>query len=374
MNSDTDNHDKHEAIADRFGRTTDPLAEYDADFRAMEHEDGVDPFELFLDEQVRNRDHSDDYIKNRERHVRQFRDFMSEHYDRHPACASTRHAMEWARPFLDDGCTKGTVAKKLSTLQLAYTYFGNEPNFPHKTDFNPFGSAKGKIDLSKEAPEDPRPIPMSELRDVIQNDIRHIRDRALIVTGFKTLLRASEVCNIKISEIHIANSELQDHYPEMGTHPALDGRPNALYVPHDRERNKRDRPTIIPLDDELRRVLLQYLLVRSDNGEPWLFLSKTKGLKMDHTNVNDRWKEYFRPRYGPTDRFRGVSSHYGRHFGTTWFKIEQDWPRDLVKYLRGDIQSGGEIRSTRDAIDSYIHTYYEDIEDRYRREIFKFLI
>jgi integrase/recombinase XerD len=129
---------------------------------------------------------------------------------------------------------------------------------------------------------------MTELQDVIQNDVRHIRDRALIITGFKTLLRASEVCNIKISEVHIANSELQDHYPEMGTHPALDGRPNALYVPHDWERNKRDRPTIIPLDDELRRVLLQYLLVRPDNGEPWLFLSKTKGLKIDHTNVNDR--------------------------------------------------------------------------------------
>jgi site-specific recombinase XerD len=112
----SDNHDKHETIANRFDRTTDPLADYDADFWAMEREDGVDPFELFLDEQVRNRDHADDYIKNRERHVRQFREFMLEHYDRHPACASTRHTMSWARSFLDDGCTKSTVAKKLSTL------------------------------------------------------------------------------------------------------------------------------------------------------------------------------------------------------------------------------------------------------------------
>lgn len=372
MNSS--NHDAHEQIADRFGRTTDPLAEYDADFWAMETQDGVDPFELFLNERVRNRDHSKGYIKNRERHVRQFREFMSNHYDRHPACASARHAKEWAHSYLDDGCTKGTVAKKLSTLENAYSYFGGKYNFPHDTDFNPFTTAKGDIDLSKDGVKDPRPIPMSELRDVIQNDVRHIRDRALIVTAFKTLLRASEVCNIKISEIHIANSELETHYPDMGTHPGLDGRPNALFVPHDRERNKRDRPTVIPLDDELRRVLTQYLLVRPDNGEPWLFLSKTKGMKMDHTNVNDRWKEYFRPEYGPNERFRGVTSHYGRHFGTTWFKVKQDWPRDLVKYLRGDIQSGGEIRSTRDAIDSYIHTYYEDIEDRYRGEVFKFRI
>jgi integrase/recombinase XerD len=376
----SDNHDKHEAIANRFGRTTDPLADYDADFWAIESEDGIDAFELFLDERIRSRDNTTGTIKNRERHVRQFRDFMSENFDRHPACASTRHVMDWAEYLLDppepdeDGCKKGTVAKKLSTLQLAYEYFGNEPQFPHPTDFNPFGSAKGKIDLSKDGAKEPRPIPMSELRDLIQNDIRHIRDRGLIVTAFKTLLRASEVCNIKISEVHIANSELQEHYPDMGTHPALEGRPNALYVPHDRERNKRQRPTVIPLDDELRRVLTQYLLVRPDSGEPWLFLSKTKGKKLDHTNVNDRWKEYFRPEYDPNERFRGVTSHYGRHFGTTWFKIEQNWSRELVKYLRGDIQSGGEIRSTRDAIDSYIHTYYEDIEDRYRGEVFKFLI
>lgn len=39
--------------------------------------------------------------------------------------------------------------------------------------------------------------------------------------------------------------------------------------------------------------------------------------------------------------------------------------------MRGDKQSSGKIRSTRDAIDSYVHTFYEDIEDRYRREIFK---
>jgi integrase/recombinase XerD len=371
----SNNQDKHEQIANRFDRTTDPLAEYNSDFWAMEQEDGIDPFDLFLDERVRSRDHANAYIKNRERHIRQFREFIIDNYDRHPACVSTRHAMEWTDHLIENHeVTNGTVAKKLSTLELSYTYFGTEPQFPHPTDFNPFGSAKGKIDLSEDEPKDPLPIPLPELREVIQDNIRHIRDRALIVTGFKTLMRASEVCNIKISEIHIANSELQDHYPEMGTHPALEGRPNAVYVPHDRELNKRERPTIIPLDDELRRVLLQYLLVRPHNGEPWLFLSKTKGFKMDRTNVNDRWKEYFRPEYGPTERFRGVTSHYGRHYGTTWFKIEQNWPRDLVKYLRGDKQSSGKIRSTRDAIDSYIHTYYEDIEDRYRGEVFKFLI
>jgi hypothetical protein len=44
-----------------------------------------------------------------------------------------------------------------------------------------------------------------------------------------------------------------------------------------------------------------------------------------------------------------------RHYFTTWLRIVREWSRDLIRYLRGDRQSGGEIRSTRDAIDSYIH-------------------
>ena len=44
----SNNHDKHETIASRFGRTTDPLAEYSDDFRAMETNDGIDLFQSFL--------------------------------------------------------------------------------------------------------------------------------------------------------------------------------------------------------------------------------------------------------------------------------------------------------------------------------------
>jgi len=42
--------------------------------------------------------------------------------------------------------------------------------------------------------------------------------------------------------------------------------------------------------------------------------------------------------------------------------------------MRGGRQSGGKIRSTRDTIDSYIHAWYENIEDRYRQEIYKLRI
>lgn len=39
--------------------------------------------------------------------------------------------------------------------------------------------------------------------------------------------------------------------------------------------------------------------------------------------------------------------------------------RGLIKYIQSDRQSGVKIRSIRDAIDSYIHAWYEDIEVDY---------
>lgn len=375
MSEQETNHEKHEALANRFGTTTDPLAQYSDTFWASERRDDVDPFQLWLEDRVYTRDYSKDYVTALERRVDQWRSFMVSRSDRHPACPSARHVESFARYYLNERDNNpGTVAEKLGCLSRCYRYFQESPNFPHGTDFNPFDAAKGKMNLNDDDPKPPRPIPIHELRTVMQDDLRHVRDRAIIMAGFKWGLRASEVTNVKLEDVHLANAELREHYDDLGSAPALEDRPNAVYVPHDRERNKRDRPTVLPIDDEFRRVLTQWLLCRPDNGEEWLFTSKNNGLKIDHTNINDIWKKHFRPRYGPTDRFRGVTSHYGRHYFVTYMRNEKDWPRQLLKYMRGDRQSGGEIKSTRDAIDSYIHTFYEDIEARYRREIYKFRV
>lgn len=199
------------------------------------------------------------------------------------------------------------------------------------------------------------------MREFIYTKTKHVRSRALIVTQLKLGLQASEAPNIKLSEVNIANPERQDHCDDLGTHPALEGRPNVVYIPHNRDRNRSERPRVLPLDDELRRILLQYLLSRPDNERSWLFLSKSGGKKLDQDKINDVWKKHFKSERGPNKRYGGVLSHYRRHHFTTWFKIEREWPRDLIKYLRGDRQSGGKIRSTRDAIDSHIHARYEDI-------------
>jgi integrase len=172
-----------------------------------------------------------------------------------------------------------------------------------------------------------------------------------------------------LADVDIQNPDLCEHYPELGSNPMLDDRPNAVYIPHDREGNKSKRPRVLPLDDGTRRVLLRYLLVRPDAAHPWVFLSKSNHVQIDDKDVNTVWKEHFRPEYDETEQHRGITSHFGRHRFTTWFRVEKDAPRELVKYMRGD-RAGEQSTGDRAGIDSYLHTYYEDIEPLYRQRIY----
>jgi len=200
--------------------------------------------------------------------------------------------------------------------------------------------------------------------------VTHVRDRAVIACQLKLGLRATELCNIKLSEITIENSELQRHYPELGTHSALDKIENAIYISHDRDGNKSRRPRVLPLDDELRRVLLRYLLTRPDTGSEWLFLSHTTYAQMHREYVSAIWEDAFHPEYEESEDYAAVTSHFGRHRFTTYWRVEQDLNRELIKYMRGDTAGARNIEE-RGAIDEYIHTYYEDVESIYRESIYK---
>ena len=204
------------------------------------------------------------------------------------------------------------------------------------------------------------------------DSVMNTRKWAIIGIQFKLGLRAGEVANIKISDLALPNSEIQDHYPDMGTERRIADRENAIYVPSGDERdgNKSRRPRVLPLDDELRRVLTRYLLIRPDSGKPWLFLSEKSHSELNKSFVNKVWKDEFHPEYEETDEYRPVTSHFGRHRFSTWWRVEQDVNRQLVKYMRGDKPESMSAQS-REAIDAYLHTYYEDIRDLYLENVYK---
>lgn len=65
-----------------------------------------------------------------------------------------------------------------------------------------------------------------------------------------------------------------------------------------------------------------------------------------------------------------MASHFGRHWFTTYWRTEQNLQHELLQYMRGDRVSGHADSLEASSIDPYLHIYYEDIEDRYRQDIY----
>ena len=357
-------HDR-QTLADAFDREIDPLAEHGPTFEEV----GIDVFALFIEDVLKPQNLAPKTIRGYERTIKEWCTFMDTE-SRHPACPNEVHVKRFVRRELDEkGNTARTAKKKLWELNNIYTYWQTGAEFPHPVDYNPFQIAKKKLALSTERVKEPPRIPITTLREIIQG-VTHVRDRAFIVTQLKLGLRATEMANLTLAEISLTNREVERHYGELGSAPQLADYENAVYIPHDRAGNKSKRPRVLPIDDELRRLWINYLLIRPDNGEPWVFLSKTNHAQVDDEAINIAWKRAFHPAYEETPQHRAVTSHYGRHRFTTYWRVEQDVNRELIKYMRGDTSAGG-VTDPVGGIDHYIHSYYEDIEPLYRERIFK---
>jgi integrase/recombinase XerD len=214
-------------------------------------------------------------------------------------------------------------------------------------------------------------LSVADLADYLQA-LTHIRDRAVVLTQLKLGLRASELCNLRLSDVAIDHADLTNAYPALGSHPLLDGRPNAVYVAsrHEREQNKSGQPRVLPLDAELQATLVALLITRPDSGADAVFYTTSTHNPLGPEDVARIWAEHFQDDYPETETHRAVTSHFGRHRFTTHWLVDQDCNRELVKYMRGDRIEGTAV--DREAIDNYIHTYFEDVAELYRDGIYQF--
>jgi len=361
-----DSTDPRDQLAAAFDRDRDPLADHEATFETID----IDPFELFVEHVLDSKDITPRTRKGYDRLIGQWRAHMADQ-GRHPACPAVTHLRTFAeRERYQKQNHPETIWEKLRKLEEVFRYWQAEPSLPHTSDYDPFDVLKRT--LSFDAPETkPLPqIPLEDLREFLTR-IDRLRDLAIILLQLKLGLRATEVCNLVIGEIDLDNAELSRHYPKLGGHWMLDERPNAVHIPHDRYGNKSGRPRVLPLDTEVRDVLRRYLFIRPTIEAPWIFLSD-KDNQLNQNAIGDIWKDVFHPEYAESEHHRSVVSHYGRHRFTTYWRVDQDLSRPLLKYLRGD-RPGSESIADRDGIDSYIHTYYEDIEQRYREDIYQLL-
>lgn len=366
-------HRKRERVAEAFGTEVDPLAEYVSTCESLD----IDPLQLFLEEVIYERGLSDSRVDDYERIYDQYRQFMQTK-QRPPACPTSEHIRDFAVHQLEKrGKKVQQVKANLRLIERAYEYWQNGNEWPHPEDYNPIDLGRQKVgfkayrDEEKEDEKEVRILSVSEISNKIRS-VKNIRDQTIIGSQFKLFARVGAVTEMRLCDITIQHPDLQAHYSELGSHPRLADYENAVIIPDNtaRARNKSANPRVLPIDDELRRLLIRYLLIRPDADEPYVFLSQERNDQLWPKRVNQMWKSAFHPEFAETDLYKPITSHYGRHFATTYWRINQEVPREKVKYMRGDELDDDEDQN--DSIDTYIHSQYEDIEEVYRENVFKF--
>lgn len=365
---------EHE-LANEFGFETDPLAKFNEKMLAVDQ----DWYDYYYREFIDNRDIKERSKKRIARSYRDWREHMQQ-YDRHPTLASEAHVEAFVDEQIENA-TGSVVRKKINHVKEVYEWMQANPRFPHPTNYNPYLLVKNKrkADLSNEDPDDHPKLSLEDLKRQVKS-IKHIGERAVTVFQLKTGVRSTELANIRFEDIHITNADVLSHYDgdgqdhgPMGSHDQLDDVANAVYIPPEdkRDGNKREMPTVIPLDDETRRVLIDWLLIRPDNGSPWVFLTQ-KGKQMKKSSLGHVWRKHWWPEYeyDESDEYRSITPHYSRHWFSSWMRTQAEMSEPKVQYLRGD-KMGPDIDSSRSAFHRYIHTHYDDVEEEYRAGVFK---
>jgi hypothetical protein len=90
---------------------------------------------------------------------------------------------------------------------------------------------------------------------------------------------------------------------------------------------------------------------------------------MNPKDVNRAWKETFHPEFAETEDRRVLTSHFGRHWFSSYWRLEVELERELFQYVRGDqIQSA---EGGPQSIDAYLHPTFDHVEQISRTKVFK---
>lgn len=90
---------------------------------------------------------------------------------------------------------------------------------------------------------------------------------------------------------------------------------------------------------------------------------------MSYRGINRPWKSAFHPAYEETADRRAITSHFGRHWFSSYLRLDLELERELVQYMRGDLVEPTD--SFAEAIDDYLHPNFDTIEEPYRDGVFK---
>ncbi|ELY76341.1 integrase family protein [Natrinema gari JCM 14663] len=328
--------------------------------------DVADPIEYFLDDQ-RYHGKSERTLEAYERVLRRFEAFVRERFDIEAVgAAQRRECMAWIHSLRGE-FESSTIATYASYLNRFYDYMTRVGVF----DGNPMGVVMEEMSESIDTNPTRRDLSVGEMRSFV-GSIAHPLERAVVVTLLKTGMRVGELCNLDLRDLHLETPALDLEWtPRVG----LERRPSSLFVSAEPARgttvngeertasNKRKRETVVPVDDELRRVLLEWLAIRPDavSGARPLFLDTRDswGQRLTPSDVryvvekHAREHGWYRTGGGTQEN---VTPHYFRHFFTTHLR-DRTGDRGIVQYLRGDVAG--------DVIDTYTHNWGDRVRETY---------
>lgn len=231
-------------------------------------------------------------------------------------------------------------------------------------DGNPAGLALKRMEIEERSP-DRIHVTVEEMAEFVKY-IQDPQDRAVALFFLKTAVRRGECANVDLRCLNLDDDRYREDYLEhhdIRLHDKIRDRPDSVYIYSEinqqdevagEERvdgNKRKRETVIPIDTELKRALLEYLSIRPRTTAPYpLFVTKAfvdggkfgryQGYAM-YNNLIDKYGQDFgltNEGYDRTD----LDIHFFRHFFTTQMQENRgDHDRGLtptlVKYIRGDV-------------------------------------
>ncbi len=293
--------------------------------------------------------------------------------------AGRRDCMGWIQELRDAdyNYSDSTISSYASLLHGFYKYMSDIGEF----NSNPMVQVLRKIPETTEKNPSRRDLSVQDMSDFV-SQLDNPLMQAAVVLWVKSGMRHGELVNLDIRDVHIDDPEIRDEYPQLRAE--IRDKPDTIFVSSDidvgdsvngEERsfaNKRKRDTIIPLDDEIKHVLAQWLAVRPDSpnsaANP-LFTATYHnwGDRLDLSTMRRRLRHETEP-YGwwseDDDLKTNVTPHYFRHFFTTHLR-ERSGDDALVRYLRGDVGD--------DILDTYTHNWGGKVREKYELSIYKLL-
>jgi len=345
-------------------------------------------------------------INQSESVLREFAAYLTKQYDEHPCNVSDNHIKEFNqhlkggkklyRNRREWGDTFDLSDRSRERYLDIVTQFYNWLKNNNVVSENPASIALS--DLNKKSgefalgpPDRPR-IEMDEMKEFLTFLYTPFQ-RAVFVLLLKTGIRNGEMRNIDLRDVHIDHKIYQwllDEY-DIQIIKEVENRPDTLFIQpgftkgsvirgEEREagqKRSRDDGTVIPIDEELKTALLEYILsrptpIKDKSCHPLFIKEKNKGQeRVTWDSIATRAKVHALEEFGwhdpqlPTEE--KVDIHYFRHYFTHNHRhmsgvYDGHMPEGVIAYIRGDADSNGTTRET-----TYSHGSWDDWNKKIKR-------